>query len=199
MQYRKCGIQLNRWSTSLTVLEQQILSLCYCPYCHYSLNLSSSLFFLFPLCMCVCFAFNSMLSGSWHSDRSTRCWRWSLFPQISHHRNTLGQIKKVCVSVNLPVCSVYLSLCLCKCLIICPFRLSVCMYPFFAVSVCLKALLLYLFSHKTYSIPGFSYLGQAEGFWTYCRSDLPSNLFTHDVTFLDVLGGFSAHQHRQYC
>lgn len=130
MQYRKCGIQLNRWSTSLTVLEQQILSLCYCPYCHYSLNLSSSLFFLFPLCMCVCFAFNSMLSDSWHSDRSTRCWRWSLFPQISHHRNTLGQIKKVCVSVNLPVCSVYLSLCLCKCLIICPFRLSVCMYPF---------------------------------------------------------------------
>lgn len=50
-----------------------------------------------------------MLSDSWRLDRSTRCWRWNLFPQINRHRNILGLIKKVSVSVYLPVCSLSLS------------------------------------------------------------------------------------------
>lgn len=40
-------------------------------------------------------AFNSTLSGSWRSDRSTKCWRWSLSPQTKRHRNTHGLIKTV--------------------------------------------------------------------------------------------------------
>lgn len=48
-------------------------------------------------------------------------------------------------------------------------------------------------SRKTYSIPGFRQ--RAFGH----RSDLPSNLFTHDMTFLDAFGSFSTQQHCQYC
>lgn len=60
------------------------------------------IFLFFPFHVCV---FNSTPSDSWLSDKCTRCWRWILYLQTNPHRNTPGQIKKVCV----PVCTcVYL-------------------------------------------------------------------------------------------
>lgn len=48
-----------------------------------------------PITVLACVLSNSTLSDSWHSDKSTRCWRWNLCPQINPHRNTPGVIKKV--------------------------------------------------------------------------------------------------------
>lgn len=56
----------------------------------------------------------STLSDWWRSDRSTRCWRWSLFPQTSSNRSILGVIKKVCAPVCFTLCVCLMALhCLC--------------------------------------------------------------------------------------
>ena len=124
----------------------------------WSLNTSSELLSFnvcVGVCVCVCFAFNSTLSDSWHLDKSTRCWRWSLFPQTNHHKNTPGLIKKVCIPVLLPVClstSTYLSV------FGCLFMLSVCMYLFYTLCegrsfwVCQRYWLQFSESHMTWPL-----------------------------------------------
>lgn len=108
----------------------------------------------------------STRSDWWRSDRSTRCWRWRLFPQTSSNRSILGVIKKVCA----PVC---LTLCVCLTALHC-----LCLYS-------VNLLIWRLIDHAVWAALHTKPISsQLKDSWTW-------TLFTHGCTFVctPVLSG----------